>query len=484
MRWESGSGTGTWPDYAYNANNRIDVSAVTYDSAGNVTDAGIGIGNGFTYDDENRITEAAYDSASYVYDAFGHRVRSTVNSQTNDFLYDLNGKTIDELANGSLTRSEAYTPGGMHIATYAGGITFFDSSDWLSTFRVRTNSSGANVESCTSMPFGEDLTCSVSLTSEVSPLHFTGQEHDWESGNDHFAFRYYNEVMGRWLTPDPAGLASADPTNPQSWNRYAYVVNNPLSFVDSTGLWYDQFASSGCDAEAYDCSGDGFAGDDEQGFCDAMGSCDGVTFRDEASWLWGITAAASRGDSLALNYYTNPIPAWGGPDGAEYTFYTDVWACGLVPSLCALPNGNVMAANNGNVSCNSTTGICVPATMMKPRPAGCGAAIAQGAVSFGLDVAGAIPGLGNGISATVAGIKVGVALKNTVAYGGAAYGIATGLPDENPFGAASAGAGLGLTLADSALEGGKVIPGLGNFLSVVTGLYDGYQLGKTIARCW
>jgi hypothetical protein len=45
----------------------------------------------------------------------------------------------------------------------------------------------------------------------------------------------------------------------------------------------------------------------------------------------------------------------------------------------------------------------------------------------------------------------------------------------------SAGAGLGLTLADSALEGGKVIPGLGNFLSVVTGLYDGYQLGKTIA---
>src|SRR5580658_2261276 len=114
------------------------------------------------------------------------------------------------------------------------------------------------------------------------------------------------------------------------------------------------------------------------------------------------------------------------------------------------------AANNGNVSCNSTTGICVPSSMTQPRPAGCGAAVAQGAISFGLDVVGAIPGVGNAVSATAAGAR---AVNGIVAYGGAAYGIATGLPDENPFGAASAGAGLGLTLADSALEGGKVIPG-------------------------
>jgi hypothetical protein len=40
----------------------------------------------------------------------------------------------------------------------------------------------------------------------------------------------------RWLVPDPAGLAAVDPTNPQTWNRYAYVGNNPLRNVDPLGL--------------------------------------------------------------------------------------------------------------------------------------------------------------------------------------------------------------------------------------------------------
>ena len=39
------------------------------------------------------------------------------------------------------------------------------------------------------------------------------------------------------MHPDPAGLAAVDPSNPQSWNRYAYVLNNPLRLVDPQGLW-------------------------------------------------------------------------------------------------------------------------------------------------------------------------------------------------------------------------------------------------------
>ena len=42
--------------------------------------------------------------------------------------------------------------------------------------------------------------------------------------------------QGRWISPDPAGLGAVNPANPQSWNRYAYVLNNPLALADLAGL--------------------------------------------------------------------------------------------------------------------------------------------------------------------------------------------------------------------------------------------------------
>jgi hypothetical protein len=51
-------------------------------------------------------------------------------------------------------------------------------------------------------------------------------------------FREYSaSQQGRWVSPDPAGLAAVIPTNPQSWNRYAYVNNNPLRLTDPLGLF-------------------------------------------------------------------------------------------------------------------------------------------------------------------------------------------------------------------------------------------------------
>ncbi len=47
--------------------------------------------------------------------------------------------------------------------------------------------------------------------------------------------RYYNNQWGRFLTPDSYG-PSANPANPLSWNRYAYVANDPINHNDPSGL--------------------------------------------------------------------------------------------------------------------------------------------------------------------------------------------------------------------------------------------------------
>src|ERR1700687_5966325 len=93
----------------------------------------------------------------------------------------------------------------------------------------------------------------------MSDAHkFTGDERDSESNLDHTQFRQYSSSLGRWMHPDPAGLAAVDPSNPQSWNRYAYVRNNPLALVDPFGL-------NECAPGEHDCNageGEGNPGQD------------------------------------------------------------------------------------------------------------------------------------------------------------------------------------------------------------------------------
>jgi len=51
--------------------------------------------------------------------------------------------------------------------------------------------------------------------------------------------------MGRWMSPDPTGLALATAENPQSLNLYAYVSNDPLSMIDPDGLQVVEAANCG-----------------------------------------------------------------------------------------------------------------------------------------------------------------------------------------------------------------------------------------------
>jgi RHS repeat-associated protein len=250
-RWQQNAPQGgPAPQYSFNGNNQITGSGVLYDAAGNVTNDGLG--NTYTYDAENRlISMSGTNSASYVYDALGQRVRSTINSTPYDFIYN-GGRAIDEVNASNWVWGDA---GALQAAVYANATTYFSHSDWLGTVRAWSNVSGGSIGTCTSLPFGDAQTCAG---LSPNPWHYTGQPLDSENSLQHFLFRQESAIQGRWMSPDPAGLGAVDHSNPQTWNRYAYVMNNPLSFTGSLGLNVD---ASGCHEDAYTtCVTDGGGG--------------------------------------------------------------------------------------------------------------------------------------------------------------------------------------------------------------------------------
>jgi RHS repeat-associated protein len=230
---------GPAPQYLFDNNNRISGSGVTYDALGNIlTD---GLGNTFTYDAESRQIKVANSGGTYnyVYDADGRRI----NNGSSEFLYDLAGHavTLFGATSGIWNFGEIYA-GGRHLATYSGSTTNFLHTDWLGTKRVMSNISGANSQTCTSLPFGDGSSCTG---TEWGFNHFTDDVHDSESNLEHTWFRQLSGTQGRWTSPDPY-LGSMDIGNPQSINRYTYVENGPINLVDPFGLETMFFFSGGC----------------------------------------------------------------------------------------------------------------------------------------------------------------------------------------------------------------------------------------------
>ena len=104
-------------------------------------------------------------------------------------------------------------------------------SDRLSE-RVTLDASGNVLGRQAHLPFGEDF----GQTGTQEKHHFTSYERDPESSAADYAVnRYYSSLVGRFLIPDPY-TGSVDEENPQTWNRYAYVLSDPVNSTDPDGL--------------------------------------------------------------------------------------------------------------------------------------------------------------------------------------------------------------------------------------------------------
>jgi len=234
-RWRQNSLDGQGPSRQYPvdaANNHI--ANLTYDALGNVINDGT---HTYTYDAENRLIHVDNGAtARYDYDAFGRRVRKSTSAGSAEYLFDLAGHPVAtrDPATGTWPSREVYA-GERHVATYARGTTYLHHQDWLRTNRVTTLFDGTVTEMCTDLPFGDAMSCSQASGHPPTSTPFADYDRDAEAELDHTWFRQYSSMQGRWTTPDPF-LGSIDASNPQSFNRYSYVLNDPVRLRDPLGL--------------------------------------------------------------------------------------------------------------------------------------------------------------------------------------------------------------------------------------------------------
>ncbi len=109
-----------------------------------------------------------------------------------------------------------------------GGQTYYYHADGLGSIVAITNATGAVVQRYEYDSFG-NITYQQDPNFK-QPYTYTGREYDEESGLYYYRARYYDAKVGRFITEDPIGLDGGDV------NFYSYVGNNPVNWIDPTGL--------------------------------------------------------------------------------------------------------------------------------------------------------------------------------------------------------------------------------------------------------
>jgi RHS repeat-associated protein len=220
----------------------------SYDATGNVTSDGV---HSYTYDSENRLVSVdAGASGQYSYDHQNRRWKKAVGQATTHYVWQ-GSQVIAEHngGTGAILVDYIYS-GGRMIAKVEAGVTRYFLSDRLSV-RLMMDASGNVIGRQGHLPYGEDFAESGTQQKQ----HLTSYEREAESGLDYAINRSYSNSVGRFNQADPY-RASGYMTNPQSWNRYAYVHSNPINNTDRLGRDIDEHVEVYAGADTIEGSSD------------------------------------------------------------------------------------------------------------------------------------------------------------------------------------------------------------------------------------
>jgi RHS repeat-associated protein len=245
--------------------NRLGPAQATYDATGNVTSAPfLNLDtNGVTWDALGRLTSVRGTGLNrqFLYSAFGERLAAfdslpppsvcgsgclrdtwTVRGPGRKVLRDYT-RTLPSGGSPSWSSKDYIYRGGALLASVEGAETRHFHLDHLGSPRLISDQDKTRKAYHVYYPYGREAT---SRTQDTERLKFTGHERDFQTEGqlanseaddlDYMHARYYSPWVGRFLSVD---RVLGELRSPQSWNRYAYVTGNPLSWVDPDG--HDKF---------------------------------------------------------------------------------------------------------------------------------------------------------------------------------------------------------------------------------------------------
>ncbi len=204
--------------------------------------------SGTTYNDAGQvIADEKFRDLGFAYDANGRQVRATKTSQLDAWtVYDALGKRVATKIN-DVWQFMVYDSFGKLVAEYGvaaesiGGVKYIQ-QDWQGSVRAVTNSNSFVVARTDHQTFGEDIGVGIGLrkveqgySADKATRQGYGLTESDQTGQQHTWFRKLESQAGRWSSPDPYN-GSMNVGDPQSFNRFTYVSNDPVNFVDPSGL--------------------------------------------------------------------------------------------------------------------------------------------------------------------------------------------------------------------------------------------------------
>jgi len=201
----------------------------SYDANGKITEIDT---KTLIYNQNNRLIRVEEEVdilAEYRYNGLSQRIIKEVAGATTIYHYDFDDNIIAESSVDGTFNFEYLYMGGSRLAQVdvgTGALNYY-LNNYLGTPLLMTDAAGKVVWEANYKPFGEATVNPNS--SVVNNFRFAGQYYDSETGLHYNYHRYYNPKTGRYLTPDPIGLAGGI-------NLFVYSENNPINLVDPWGL--------------------------------------------------------------------------------------------------------------------------------------------------------------------------------------------------------------------------------------------------------